>query len=61
MSVHYGRRHSGIGFMTPAAVHHGHAHALLQQRANTLDIAAWINPPKQEPPLKKTPAPSTLN
>jgi putative transposase len=75
-------RHSGIGFMTPAAVHHGHAHALFQQRANTLDIAfaahpkrfkgncpqpprlpiaAWINPPKQEPALKKTPDPSTLN
>jgi len=75
-------RHSGIGFMTPAAVHHGQAKALFKQRADTLDaafaanpkrfkgkspqppklpIAAWINPPKQELALNKTPDPSTLN
>ena len=75
-------RHSGIGFMTPAAVHHGQATALFQQRAETLDaafaanpkrfkgkcpqppklpIAAWINPPKQEPTIKKIYDPSTLN
>jgi putative transposase len=75
-------RHSGIGFMTPAAVHHGEANALFKQRADTLDaafaanpkrfkgncpqppklpIAAWINPPKQEPVLKKSTVASTLN
>lgn len=75
-------RHSGIGFMTPTAVHHGQAKALFNQRADTLDaafaanpkrfkgnnpqppklpIATWINPPKQEPTLKKTPDPWTLN
>jgi len=75
-------RHSGIGFMTPAAVHHGQAEALFRQRADTLDaafaanpkrfkgnspqppklpIAAWINPPKKEPAIKKNPDPWTLN
>jgi putative transposase len=75
-------RHSGIGFMTPEAVHHGQAKALFKQRADTLDAAfaahpkrfkgkspqppklpsaAWINPPKKEPAINKTPDPSTLN
>jgi len=37
-------RHSGIGFMTPTAVHHGQAQALFQQRAETLDAAFAANP-----------------
>jgi len=39
-----GHRHSGIGFMTPAAVHHGQAKALFKQRADTLDAAFATNP-----------------
>lgn len=75
-------RHSGIGYMTPAAVHHGQAKTLLRKRTDTLDAAfaanpkrfkgrspqppklptaAWINPPKKEPAIKKTPENSTLN
>ena len=37
-------RHSGIGFMTPAAVHYGQAKALFKQRADTLDAAFTANP-----------------
>ncbi len=37
-------RHSGIGFMTPEAVHHGRAQALFEQRADTLNVAFLANP-----------------
>jgi putative transposase len=37
-------RHSGIGFMTPEAVHYGHAKTLLRQRADTLNTAFHSNP-----------------
>jgi putative transposase len=37
-------RHSGIGFMTPESVHYGHANALFQQRAQTLELAFLANP-----------------
>ncbi len=37
-------RHSGIGFMTPAAVHHDQARALFQQRTQTLDAAFAAHP-----------------
>jgi putative transposase len=37
-------RHSGIGFMTPAAVHFGHAQALHQQRAAVLQGAYAAHP-----------------
>ena len=37
-------RHSGIGLMTPQAVHHGHAKALFKQRANTLTAAFVAHP-----------------
>lgn len=37
-------RHSGIGFMTPQSVHYGHAKALFQQRAHTLETAFHANP-----------------
>ena len=37
-------RHSGIGYMTPAAVHHGQAQGLFRLRADTLDAAFMVNP-----------------
>jgi putative transposase len=37
-------RHSGIGFMTPQAVHYGAAAALQQQRTQTLEVAFAANP-----------------
>jgi putative transposase len=37
-------RHSGIGFMTPAAVHFGTAPALWQQRAAVLQVAYLAHP-----------------
>ncbi|MBN8516126.1 DDE-type integrase/transposase/recombinase, partial [Accumulibacter sp.] len=37
-------RHSGIGFMTPTAVHHGQAAQLFEQRADTLNTAFAAHP-----------------
>lgn len=37
-------RHSGIGFMTPEAVHYGQANALQRQREETLNAAFLANP-----------------
>jgi Integrase core domain/NMT1-like family len=37
-------RHSGIGYMLPEAVHYGHAAAMFQQRAVTLDAAFRAHP-----------------
>ncbi len=37
-------RHSGIGYMTPASVHHGHADALYRQRTRTLESAFAAHP-----------------
>jgi putative transposase len=37
-------RHSGIGYMTPTVVHHGHAQECWQQRATTLRAAFFANP-----------------
>jgi len=37
-------RHSGIGYMTPHAVHHGHAEALLITRQASLDAAFLAHP-----------------
>jgi putative transposase len=37
-------RHSGIGFMTPAAVHFGHAQALHQRRVQVLQAAYAAHP-----------------
>lgn len=37
-------KHSGIGFMTPTAVHHGLAESLFEQRAATLKTAFAANP-----------------
>ena len=36
--------HSGIGFMTPEAVHYGRASTIFQQRADTLNSAFLVNP-----------------
>ncbi len=46
-------RHSGIGYMTPHTVHHGHAQALNRERATTLDVAFQAHPNrfKGKPPL----------
>jgi len=37
-------RHSGIGYMTPHAVHYGHASAMLNTRQATLDAAFLAHP-----------------
>jgi len=37
-------RHSGIGWHTPASVHHGTAHQIRSHRAATLDAAYQANP-----------------
>jgi putative transposase len=46
-------RHSGIGLMTPAAIHYGHAHALHHQRALVLTEAYAQNPERfvRRPPV----------
>ncbi len=49
-------RHSGIGLMTPAAVHHGHAARITAERTKTL-AAAYERTPSR---FKKTPKPPTV-
>ena len=46
-------RHSGIGLMTPAAVHHAQAHQLHDQRAQVLEAAYARNPERfvRRPPV----------
>jgi len=46
-------RHSGIGLMTPTAVHHGHALGLHAARARVLDAAYANNPERfvHKPPV----------
>ena len=41
---HHDHRHSGIGLMTPATVHHGRAEALHADRARVLDAAYTATP-----------------
>jgi len=41
---HHQHRHSGIGLMTPASVHHGHAPAIHADRARVLDAAYAATP-----------------
>jgi putative transposase len=48
-------RHSGIGYMTPHSMHHGHAQALHTARQATLD-AAFLATPKRFKGLRPTPA-----
>ena len=57
-------RHSGIGFMTPEAVHHNQAEALFKQRANTLDAAFLANPKRfkgRNPQPPKLPIAAWIN
>jgi putative transposase len=46
-------RHSGIGLMTPAAIHHGHANQLHAARARALEAAYARNPERfvRRPPV----------
>ena len=50
-------RHSGIGLMTPAAVHHGHATELHAQRARVLDAAYTATPERF---VRRPPTPPEL-
>jgi len=50
-------RHSGIGLMTPADVHHGRAHGVRVHRARTLDAAYLLHPERF---VRKPPAPPAL-
>ena len=49
-------RHSGIGLMTPAAVHHGRAEALHAHRARVLDAAYAATPERFVRQAPKPPA-----
>lgn len=49
-------RHSGIGLMTPHAVHYGIAEALHQQRARTLQLAHDAQPLRFKGRLPQPPA-----
>ena len=53
----HAHRHSGIGLMTPAAVHHGHAQQLHDQRARVLEAAYARNPERF---VRKLPVPPEL-
>ena len=50
-------RHSGIGLMTPAAVHYGHARQLHAARARVLDAAYQRHPERF---VRRPPAPPEL-
>jgi len=50
-------RHSGIGLMTPEAVHYGHAEQIQEQRQETLLLAYAAHPERF---VKKLPEPPTL-
>jgi putative transposase len=53
----HSHRHSGIGLMTPAAVHHGHAEALHTERQRVLD-AAYATTPERF--VRRPPRPPAL-
>ncbi|MGH2869528.1 MAG: IS3 family transposase [Solirubrobacteraceae bacterium] len=53
----HAHRHSGIGLMTPAAVHHGNAQQLRDARARVLDAAYQRHPERF---VRKPPAPPEL-
>jgi putative transposase len=50
-------RHSGIGMMTPEAVHYGHAPHVRLERQRTLDIAYALHPERF---VKRPPVPPAL-
>ena len=47
--------HSGIGFMTPEAVHYGRAPTIFQQRADTLNGAFLANPKRFKGKIPRPP------
>lgn len=53
-------RHSGIGFMTPAAVHFGHGAAIHAQRAQVLEAAYAANPARFKHRVPTPPALPTV-
>jgi len=53
----HSHRHSGIGLMTPAAVHHGHAQALHAERQRVLDAAYAARPERF---VRRPPRPPAL-
>lgn len=48
-------RHSGIGLMTPEAIHYGRAQALFAQRADTLNVAFSENPQRFKGKIPRPP------
>ena len=57
-------RHSGIGYYTPTAVHHGHAAQVQQQRAAVLQTAYTTHPERfvRRPPVPPAlPRPAYIN
>jgi putative transposase len=56
----YDHCHSGIGFMTPAAVHFGQAHALQAQRAQVLEAAYRVHPARFKGRIPTPPALPTI-
>jgi putative transposase len=50
-------RHSGIGFHTPADVHHGRAEAIRDERARVLDAAYAAHPERF---VRRPPSPPEL-
>jgi putative transposase len=57
-------RHSGIGLMTPATVHHGHAEQTHAARATVLDAAYAATPERfvRQPPIPPAlPGPAWIN
>jgi putative transposase len=53
----HSHRHSGIGLMTPAAVHHGHANALHAERQRVLQAAYAATPERF---VRRPPRPPAL-
>jgi putative transposase len=53
----HAHRHSGIGLMTPATVHHGHAEQTHATRVEVLDAAYAANPERF---VRRPPRPPTL-
>ena len=51
------RRHGGLGLHTPADVHHGHAHAVREQRGAVLDAAYAAHPERF---VSRPPEPPTI-
>ncbi len=57
-------RHAGIGLMTPATVHHGHAEQTHAARATVLDAAYAATPARfvRQPPIPPAlPGPAWIN